>query len=127
MSNNNDKAPPISSFAIYNCLLKSLLHTIGSGSTGFYSIWRNNIKKHRSQINSNIIVITPNSSLINDTDIIGTSEASIADIVSLSINNTISIDPLNGSKLYEPIWALTQTINLWKLKKIGSSVLHMSN
>ena len=45
---------------------------------------------------------TPTSPLIIDIDIIGTSQVGIADIVSLSINNAISIDPLNGAKLNEP-------------------------
>jgi hypothetical protein len=55
-----------------------------------------------SQINSNTPVTTPTSPLIIDIDIIGTSQVGIADIVSLSINNAISIDPLNGAKLNEP-------------------------
>jgi hypothetical protein len=38
-------------------------------------------------------VITPASTLTNATDIIGTSQAGIAGIVFVSINNTISIDP----------------------------------
>jgi hypothetical protein len=69
--------------------------------------------------------ITPNSSLINDTDFIGTSQAGIAGIVSVSINNTISIDPSHGAKLDEPSWTLlpipptmSQTMHLWKFRKI---------
>ncbi len=68
------------------------------------------------------------------TDFIGTSQAGIDGIVSVSINNTISIDPSNGAKLNEPSWTLlsipptmTQTMNLWKFQKTGFSVLHMCN
>ena len=64
------------------------------------------IKKNRSRINSNIPVNTPNSSLINDTDFIGTSQVSIACIVFISISNTISIDPSHDAKLNEPSWSL---------------------
>ena len=46
-------------------------------------------------------MITPNSPLIIDTYIIGTSQVGIAGNVSLSIENTISIDPLNIAKLNE--------------------------
>jgi hypothetical protein len=51
---------------------KMSLHAFGSGSTGYSRIWRNNIKKNRSRINKIIHAITPNSSIINDTDFIGT-------------------------------------------------------
>ena len=68
---------------------KMSLHAFGSGSTSYSRIWRNNIKKNRSRINSNIPAITLDSSLINDTDFIGTSQAGIAGIVFVSINNTI--------------------------------------
>jgi hypothetical protein len=70
-----------------------LLRAFGSGSIGHSIIWRNNIKKLRPQTNSNIRVMTPNSLLMNNTDIIGTSQASIAPIVSLFVNNAISFDP----------------------------------
>ena len=40
--------------------------------------------------------------MINDKDFIGTSQADIAGIVTLSIKNTISIDPSNGAKPNEP-------------------------
>ena len=40
------------------------------------------------------------------------------------MNNTISIDPLNGAKLNKPSWTLlsipptlTQTMHLWKFRK----------
>jgi len=85
---------------------KMLLHSFGSGSTAYSTIWRNNIKNYRSQINNNIPEIIPSSSLINDTDIIGTSRVDIANTVSLSINKTISIHPLSGAKLNEQSWAL---------------------
>ena len=62
--------------------------------------------------------------MIGDTDFIGTSQAGIADIVTVSINNTISIDPSHGAKLKEPSWTLlpippnmTQTVHLWKFRK----------
>ncbi len=61
------------------------LHAFDSGSTDYSSVWRNNIQNCRSQINSNIPMITPKSWLINDIDIIGTSQASFAGIVSLYI------------------------------------------
>ena len=61
--------------------------------------------------------------MINDTDFIGTSQVRIADIVSVCINNTISIDPSHGSKPNEPNWTLlpipltmTQTMHLWKIR-----------
>ncbi len=47
-------------------------------------------------------MITLDSTLTNATDIIGTSQASIAGIVSISINNTVSMDPSHGAKLNEP-------------------------
>ncbi len=50
------------------------------------------------RINKNIHAITIDSSLINDTDFIGTSMAGIASIVSISISNTISIDPSHSAK-----------------------------
>ena len=69
-------------------------------------------------------MITLDSTLINDTDFIGTNQASIAGIVSVSINNTISIDPSHGAKLNEPIWTLLpipptmiQIMHLWKFRK----------
>jgi hypothetical protein len=69
-------------------------------------------------------VITLDSILTNATDIIGTSQAGIACIVSISINNTISIDPSHGTKLNELSWTLlpipptmTQTMHLWKFRK----------
>ena len=39
-------------------------------------------------------------------DIIGTKQVGIAGIVSLSINNITSIDPLHGAKSNEPSWTL---------------------
>ena len=51
-------------------------------------------------------MIAPNSPLISDTYIIGTSQDGITGIVSLSINNTISIGLLIGAKSNEPSWAL---------------------
>ncbi len=69
-------------------------------------------------------MITPDSTLTNATDIIGTSEPGIAGTVFLSINNTISIDPSHSAKLTEPSWTLlpipptmTQTMHLWKFRK----------
>ena len=44
--------------------------------------------------------------MINDTDFIGTSQAGIAGIVSVSINNTIAIDPSHGTEPNEPSWTL---------------------
>jgi hypothetical protein len=80
--------------------------------------------KIRSRINSNIPAITPDSSLINDTCFIGTSQAGIGSIVSVSTNNTIYIDPSHGPKLNEPSCTLllipptmTQTMHLWKFRK----------
>ena len=78
---------------------------------------------------------SPDSSLIYDTYFIGTSQTVIAGIVSLSINNTISIDPSHGAKPNEPSWTLfpippttTQTMHLWEFrKKIGFSILFMCN
>jgi hypothetical protein len=68
--------------------------------------------------------MNPDSSLINDTNFIGTSQVGIAGIVSVSINNTISIDPSHGAKPNEPSWTLlpipptmTQTMHLWKFRK----------
>jgi hypothetical protein len=63
MSTNNGKAPAISDSAmmIYS---KMSLHAAGSGCIGYFCIWRNNIKNYRSQINSNIPMINPNSPLI---------------------------------------------------------------
>ena len=78
------------------------LHAFGSGSTGYSRIWKNKVKKIRTRINTNIPSITPNSSLINDIDFIGTSQASIVGVVFVSINNTISIDPSHGAKPNEP-------------------------
>jgi hypothetical protein len=85
---------------------KMSLHAFGSGSTSYSRIWRIHIKKYRSRINSNIPTITPDSSLINDTCFIGTSQAGIACIVSVSINNTISIAASHGAKPNEPSWTL---------------------
>ena len=78
---------------------KMSLRGFGSGSTGYSRIWRNNILKIRSRIKSNIHAITLDSSLINDTYFIGASRVGITSIVSLSINNTISIDLSHGAKL----------------------------
>jgi len=72
MSDDNGKTSDISSHAV-TIYLKLLLHAFVSGSTGYSSIWRNNIKNDRSQINSNISIITPSPSLINETNVIGTS------------------------------------------------------
>ena len=62
--------------------------------------------------------------MINDTYFIGTSQASIAGIVFVSINNKVSIDPSQGAKLNEPSWTLlsipptmTQTMHLWNFQK----------
>ncbi len=69
-------------------------------------------------------MITSDSTLTNATDIVGTSQSGIAGIVSISINNTISIDPSHGAKLNEPSWKLLpipsmmiQTMHLWKFRK----------
>jgi len=103
---------------------KMSLHAFGSGSKGYSTIWRINIINYRSHININILVLTPNTSLTINAINIGTSQVGIAGIVFLTINNKISIDPLNGAKLNEPSWALiqippnlTQTMHLWKFKK----------
>ncbi len=64
---------------------KMSLHAFGSGSIGYSRIWRKNINKFRSRINKNITAITIDSSVINDTNFIGTSQADIACIVSVSI------------------------------------------
>ena len=72
-------------------------HAFGSGSTGYSRIWRSIILKNRSRIKKDILAITLYPSVINDTDFIGTSQAGIAGIVSISINNTISIDPYHGA------------------------------
>jgi hypothetical protein len=134
ITNDNGKAPAIysSSMPIHS---KMSLHAFGSGSTRFSRIWRNNILKIRSRINSNILAITPDSSLINGTNFIGISQAGIAGNVFVSINNTISIDPSHGAKPNEPSWTLlqipptmTQTMHLWKFrKKTGFSILYMCN
>ena len=50
-------------------------------------------EKKRSRINKDIPAITPNSYVINDTNFIGTRQVGIAGIVSVSINNTIFVDP----------------------------------
>jgi hypothetical protein len=71
--------------------------------------------------------------VINDTDFIGTSQAGIASIFFVSINNTISFDPSHGAKPNGPSWTLlsipptmTQTMHLWKFQeKTGFSVLFM--
>jgi hypothetical protein len=69
-------------------------------------------------------VMIPNSPLIKYTDIIGTSQARILDIVHWSINIILSIDSLNGAKLHEPSLTflripptLIQTMHLWKFRK----------
>jgi hypothetical protein len=77
---------------------KMSIQAFGSGSTGYSRIWKNNILKKRSRINSNIHAITQDSSLINYKDFIGTSQVGIVGIVSVSINNTICIDPSHGAK-----------------------------
>ena len=69
ITNDNGKAPAIYSYAMTIHSILSL-HASGSGSTSYSRIWRNNILKNRSQINSNIHAITQDSSLINDTDFI---------------------------------------------------------
>ena len=73
--------------------------------------------------------------MINDTDVIGTSQVGIAGIVDVHINNTISIDLSHDAKPNEPSWTLlsilltmTQTMHLWKFrKKTCCSVLYMCN
>ena len=77
------------------------LHAFGSRSTGYSRIWRKNIENFYSRKNSNIPAIDLASSLINDTNSIGTSQVGIASIVSVSINNIISIDPSHGVKQNE--------------------------
>ena len=66
ISSDNGKAPTFSSssMTIYS---QMSLHVFGIGSIGYFSICRNDIKTCRSHINSNIPIITPDSSLINDT------------------------------------------------------------
>ena len=120
ITNDNGKAPTINSFAM-TIRAKMSLHAFGNGSTGYSRIWRNNIK-NRSRINKDIPAITPDSFVI--TDYIRTSQAGIAGIVYVSINNTIYIDPSHGAKLNEPSWTLlsfpptmTQTMHLWKFRK----------
>jgi hypothetical protein len=80
MTKDNGKAQVVSIFAmiIYSNMS---LHAFGIGSTGYSTIWRNYIKNYRSQTNSNNLVMIPNSPLIKYTDIIGTSQARILDIV----------------------------------------------
>ena len=85
--------------------------------------------------NNNIPATSPDSSLINDADFIKTSQAGIAVVVSVSINNTISIFPFHGAKPNESSWTLlpipptmTQTMHLWKFwKKISFSILYLCN
>ena len=108
------------------------LHAFGSGSTGHSRIWRNNKKKKRSRINKDIPAITLDSSVINDTYFIGTSQAGIDGIVSASINKTISIDPSHGAKPNEPSWTLlsvppimTQTMHLWRFRKKQDLAFYM--
>ena len=67
ITNGNGKAPPIYIFAI-DMYSKISLHSFGIGSTGYSRLWRNNIRKKYSRKNSNILAITLDSSLINDTD-----------------------------------------------------------
>ncbi len=88
ITNDNGKAAAVYNYAM-KIHSKMSLHVFGNGSTGYSSIWRKNMTKFRSQIISDIHVITPDSTLTNATDIIGTSQAGIARIVSISINNTI--------------------------------------
>jgi hypothetical protein len=121
--NDNGRAPAIYSY-VMTIHSKMSLHAFGSGSTCYSRIWSNNIKKFRSRINSNIHAITPDSYVIDYTHFIGTSQADIAGIVSVSINNTISIDPSHGAKPNEPSWTLlpipptmTQTMHLRKFRK----------
>jgi hypothetical protein len=124
ITNDNGKTPSIyiSAITIHS---KMSLNAFGSGSTGYSRIWRNNILKNRSRINNNIPAITPNSSLINDTYFIGTSGDDIVGIVSVSIDNKVSIDLSLGAKPNEPSWTLlpipptivTQTMHLWKFRK----------
>jgi hypothetical protein len=124
IGNDNGKAPAIYSSAM-TIHSKMSLHAFCSGSTGYSRKWRNNIRKNRSRINRNILAITPDSSVINDTNFIyRTSQAGIARIVLVCINNTISIDPSHGAKPNEPCWTLlsipptvTQTMHLCKFRK----------
>ena len=62
--------------------------------------------------------------MLNNTDFIETNHAGITRIVSVSINNSISIDPSHVAKPNEPSWTLlsipptmTQTMHLWKFRK----------
>jgi hypothetical protein len=122
ITNDNGKASSIYSSAM-TIHSKMSLHAFGSGSTGYSRIWRNNIKKIRSQINKDILAITPDSSVINDTDFIGVKLALLVLFLLVSINNTNSIDPSHGAKLNEPSWTLsipptmTQTMHLWTFWK----------
>ena len=72
MSNGNGKSPTItvSSMTIYS---RMSLRAFGSGFTCYSPIWRNNIENYRAKINITTLVITPNSPLIIDKDIVGTS------------------------------------------------------
>ncbi len=81
-------------------------------------------------------MINLNKCLINMTYVISTSQADIASIISLSINNTFSIDIFNSAKLNEPSWALlpipptlTQTMHLWKFRKnkLGRNIYPQSD
>ncbi len=72
--------------------------------------------------------------LINDTYLIGASQAGIAGTVSVSINNTISIDPSHGAKFNKPSWTLLpipptikQNGFMEVSEKTGFSVLYMCN
>jgi len=125
MSNDNGKALTIfgSAMIIYS---KMSLHGFGSGSTSCSCIWRNNLKNYRSQRKSYIFVIIPNSSLINDTNMIVTSRVGIASIVSLSIYNLISIYPLSGAKVNEQNWALLGYFFRLAETSMGSSTVRDS-
>ena len=72
ITNDNGKARAIYSYAM-TIHSKMSLHAFDSGSRGYSRIWGNNIKKKSSRINSNIHAVTPDSHVINDTDVIGTS------------------------------------------------------
>jgi hypothetical protein len=102
---DNSKAPivSVSAMIIYS---KMSLHAFGRGSTNYSTIYGEVIKNYRSQTNSNNLVMIPNFRLLNDTDIIGASQAEITNIVSSYVNNKLSIGPLNGAKPNEPRWAL---------------------
>ena len=72
--------------------------------------------------------------MVNETYVTGTSQASIASIVPLSIHNKIHINPLYGAKPNEPSWPLLQippippliqTMHLWKFRK--QNVLYFIN